>query len=213
MNIQTVVERKRGCGFREPGGLYLRTDGIGRICGALPIELVVCPTCHQGIKPARGWTWINIAALVEIRGCAMEFEYKDSGGCGDCPIADAKIQTAGLIWVGEKFYPIIEMFTLEAKEMGISRRITMVPRGFKLGETWVALAHRKAIQLPNPFRGDPVEVVVKPGIFHIFKPSRVEYVVKEFDPQDKLEKLEKRGITLVKVVREQTEMKEVLKND
>jgi hypothetical protein len=96
MEIKTVVEKKRGCGYREPGGLYLRTDGIGRVCGALPIELTVCPTCSQGIKPARGWTWINIAALVEVRGCrnseASNSAYMD--GCGDCPIADAKIQTA-----------------------------------------------------------------------------------------------------------------------
>jgi hypothetical protein len=49
----------------------------------------------------------------------------------------------------------------------------------------------------------------KPGIFHIFCPSRIEYVVKEFDPQDKLERLAKRGITLVRVLREQTEMKGV----
>jgi hypothetical protein len=203
MNIQTVIEKKRGCGFREPGGLYLRTDGIGRICGALPIELVVCPTCHQGIKPARGWTWINIATLVsERKECVKD------GGCGDCPIADAMIQTAGLIWIGAKFYKTPTDFARESNEMGISRRITMVPRGFKLGETWVAVAHRKAI----PVWKDPEkrELDYKPGIFHIFKPSRIEYVVKEFDPQDKLEKLEKRGITLVRVIREQQEM-EVLK--
>jgi hypothetical protein len=132
-------------------------------------------------------------------------------GCGDCPIADAQIQTAGLIWVGEGFYPTIGAFQSESAQMGISRRIAMIPRGFKLGETWVALAHRKAIDMDVQRIGVPPEF--KPGIFHIFKPSRIEYVVKEFDPQDKLEKLEKRGITLVKVEREQTEMKEVLKND
>jgi hypothetical protein len=205
MNIKTVIEKKRGCGYREPGGLYLRTDGTGRICGALPIELVVCPTCHQGIKPARGWTWINIAALVEVRGCNRK------EGCGDCPIADAKIQTSGLIWVGEKFYKTPADFSRESNDMGISRRIAMVPRGFKLGETWVALAHRKAIpDFEAALDKVQTEKLFKPGIFHIFKPSRIEYVVKEFDPQDKLERLEKRGITLVKVVREQTEMKEVL---
>jgi hypothetical protein len=111
MNIITVVEKKRGCGYREPGGLYLRTFGMGRLCGALPIELTVCPTCHQGIKPARGWTWINIAALVEKRGCHMD-------SCGDCPIADAMIQTAGLIWVGEKFYKSPFHFNQEARTWG-----------------------------------------------------------------------------------------------
>ena len=211
MNIKTVIEKKRGCGYRKPGGIYLCMDGIGKICGALPIELTVCPTCHHGIKPARGWTWINIADLVEKRGCY----YQDDPhkGCGNCPIADAQIQMAGLLWVGEKFYKTPGDFATEASEMGISRRISMVPRGFTIGETWVALAHRRAIATRmEAIVGEPIkESEFKPGIFHIFKPSRLEYIVKEFDPQDKLEKLEKRGITLVKVKREQTEMKEVLK--
>lgn len=201
MNITTVVEKKRGCGYREPGGLYLRTDGIGRICGALPIKMDVCPTCKHGIKPARGWTWINIADLVAVRGCDKE------GGCGDCPIADAKIQEAGLLWIGAKFYPGTTAFNTESREMGISRRITMVPRGFKIGETWVALAHRNCILAYK----DDDSSHWYPGIFHIFRPERVEYVVKEFDPQDKLERLEKRGITLVRVVREQMELEEVKK--
>jgi len=214
MTIVTVVEKKRGCGYREPGGLYLRTDGIGRICGALPIEMVVCPTCNQGIKPARGWTWINIAELAAVGTCKL-WENVGHEGCGDCPIADAKIQMAGLLWVGEKFYKAPLDFSMEANEMGISRRITMVPRGFTVGETWVALAHRKAIPsaknlVEHQFGIKPSDLEFKPGIFHIFKPQRIEYVVKEYDPQDKLERLEKRGITLVKVEREQTEMKEVL---
>lgn len=215
MNIQTVIEPKRGCGYRKPGGLYLRTDGVGSLCGALPIELVVCPTCHQGIKPARGWTWINIAALVDSKGCVLPMpriaDERMEGGCGDCPIADAKIQTAGLIWVGEKFYPTIGSFQAESAQMGISRRIAMVPQKFKLGETWVALAHRKAIALPSGYIKDFNEnqYDFKPGIFHIFKPSRIEYVVKDDDPEDKLDRLEKRGITLVKVLREQTEMEVV----
>jgi hypothetical protein len=203
MNITTVIEPKRGCGYRVPGGLYLRTDGIGRICGALPIELVVCPTCKQGIKPARGWTWINIAALVDAKGCTFQ-SWEVANGCGDCPIADAKIQTAGLLWIGEKFYKTPVEFAKESARMGISRRITMVPRGFTLRETWVALAHRKAI--PVWIEPDKKELDYKPGIFHIFKPSRIEYVVKDNDPEEKLEKLEKRGFTLIKVEREQQEL-------
>jgi hypothetical protein len=34
----------------------------------------------------------------------------------------------------------------EAARMGVSRRITAVPRDFKVGETWVLLGHRKAIE-------------------------------------------------------------------
>jgi len=185
MNIETRYESRRGCGYRKAGGIYLCSGGYGRHCGALPIELSVCPTCHAGIKPARGWTWVNLAALAAVRGCNKQ------GGCGDCPIADAVIQEVGLIWVGEKFYPTATNFSEEANRMGISRRISAIPRKFKLGETWVALAHRKAIEaLPDP----------KAGIFHVFKPIAIEYVVRETDPEEKLEQLTKRGVTLVKVV-------------
>lgn len=185
MNIKLSVESRRGCGYRKPGGLYLVSGLYGRYCGALPIEMTVCPTCHHGIKPARGWTWINLAEFASQRPCEKE------DGCGDCPIADAQIQEVGLIWVGEKFYPTTRSFSTEAATMGISRRISQIPRKFKLGETWVALGHRKAIEaLPDP----------KPGIFHVFKPAQIDYIVKETDSTEKLERLEKRGITLVKVV-------------
>ena len=196
MNIETRHESRRGCGFRKAGGIYLVSSGYGRYCGALPIELSVCPTCKHGIKPARGWTWLNLADLVGslpttdmisgqiVIACRSE-------KCGDCPIADGKIQEVGLIWVGEKFYPTATSFSEEANRLGISRRISTIPRKFKLGETWVALAHRKAIEaLPDP----------KAGIFHLFKPVAIEYVVREDDSEEKLERLEERGLTLVRVI-------------
>lgn len=207
MNIRDVVESKRGCGYRVPGGLYLVTSGLGRVCGALPIELTVCPTCHHGIKPSRGWTWINIATLVEQRGCDRQ-EKEGEEGCGDCPIADAKIQMAGLLWVGEKFYSTPDEFSKEAARMGISRRISMVPRGFRVGETWVALAHRKAF--PTTFDLKPGEEIEwHSAIFHLFRPARIEYVVKGDETDEELESLEKRGISLVRVKRaeEQEELK------
>lgn len=184
MNIRVSHEARRGCGYRKAGGLYLVSGGYGRHCGALPIELSVCPTCHAGIKPARGWTWVNLAALAAVRGCSQT-------NCGDCPIADALIQDVGLLWVGEKFYPTSQSFREEANRLGISRRITAIPRKFKIGETWVALAHRKAIEaLPEP----------KAGIFHLFKPVAIEYVVQHDDPEEKLQKLVDRGLSLVKVI-------------
>jgi hypothetical protein len=119
--------------------------------------------------------------------------------CGDCPIADGKIQEVGLIWVGEKFYPTPASFSDEANRLGISRRISAIPRKFKLGETWVALAHRNAI--PQPFAlADAGEPSFKAGIFHIFKPVAIEYVVREDDSEEKLERLVERGFTLVRVI-------------
>lgn len=194
MNIRTSVEGKRGCGYRKAGGLYLVNEGVGEYCGALPIELSICPTCHHGIKPARGWTWVDLSALVAVRGCEKE------GGCGRCPIADAKIQKCGLLWIGEKFYPTTREFLKEATEMGTSRRIHAVPKDFVIGEGWVALAHRKAIESEFKLGEEPT---YKSAIFHVFQPTRIEYVVKKNDSKEHLESLEKRGISLVKVVRKE----------
>jgi len=102
-----------------------------------------------------------------------------------------------LIWVGGKFYST-KSFLNEAVKMGISRRISVVPKDFVLGETWVLLAHRE-----TPIEGHEE---TKPAIFSVFRPERIEYIVKPDDPEEKLERLEKRGITLVDVKPMQSEM-------
>jgi hypothetical protein len=195
MNIRTSYEGKRGCGYRKAGGLYLVTAGEGRYCGALPIPLGVCPTCHAGIKPARGWTWINLQAIRAGKPCIQTVgpDY-----CNTCPFFT--IEKAGLIWVGEKFYPQPTSFSQEAAAMGISRRIAQIPREFKIGDTWVALAHRKAIATLEGTSQDGDSFAYKPGIFYLFRPTAIEYVVKESDTEEKLEAMEKRGISLVKVI-------------
>lgn len=75
----------------------------------------------------------------------------------------------------------------------------------------MALAHRKAIPekvLEKDELGTEVEVVkFTPAIFHVFCPARVEYVVKEDDPEEKLNKLEERGFSLVKVIPKDDQLK------
>lgn len=193
LNIITVTEGKRGCGYRKPGGLYLRFDGSGRACGRLPLPLRVCPTCGAGIKPTRGWQWIDSAPYIRNNPCRTPEE------CGGCPM-NGDMGKVGLIWVGEAFYPTPEEFIREGDTMGISRRIAAVPRGFVIGETWVWMAHRKtAINPAHP--AGPRE----PAVFRVFRPSRIEYVVRDDDPEDKLQRLVDRGITLVKVVKKEEE--------
>lgn len=195
MNIRTSYEGKRGCGYRKAGGLYLVTAGEGRYCGALPIPLGVCPTCHAGIKPARGWTWINLQTIRAGKPC---IQTRGPDYCNGCPFF--AIEKAGLIWVGEKFYPDTHSFSREASAMGISRRISQIPREFKVGETWIALAHRKAIEEFTAEPGAEDFTKFTPGIFYLCRPTAIEYVVKETDTEEKLEAMEKRGITLVKVI-------------
>jgi hypothetical protein len=113
----------------------------------------------------------------------------------------------GLLWIGEQFYPTPADFSDEAARLGISRRISSIPKDFEVGKTWVALAHRKAIQRVcecggkedcADCGGDGVQSI--PAIFRMFRPEAIEYVVKGTESDGELEAMEKRGITPVRVV-------------
>ena len=104
---------------------------------------------------------------------------------------------SGLIWIGEKHYQVPEKFIEEANRMGISRRITALPRGFVLGTTWVFLAHAKGI-----FNINENPIVYRPGIFQIYKPTAVEYVMKGDESEEEIESMIKRGITPVRIEKE-----------
>jgi len=188
MSIQIRHDSRRGCGWRAPGGLYLVSSGQGRHCGKLPVPLHVCATCGQGIKPTRGWTWVDGDALLSTKICANA----GTTFCEFCPLA-AAVGRAGLLWIGEAFYKTPEEFTREAARLGISRRIVAVPKGFVLCQTWVLCAHRKAIVLPDGKS--------ERGIFYMFRPDAVEYVTKGHETPEEIEALENRGITPVKVLR------------
>ena len=86
-----------------------------------------------------------------------------------------------------------------------------MPRDLRLGETWVLLAHRRAIAVPCPegCQGDE-QVACKvcggpgrlllPGVFCIFRPRAIEYVVRGDETGAELERLAERGFSLVNVV-------------
>jgi hypothetical protein len=194
MEIQIKVEGRRGCGYRKQGGLYLILDFPAfRVCGKLPHELRTCPTCGAGIKPSRGWTWIDAKAIFN-KPCAL----------GDCLIRCLLYDPpdrAGLVWIGEAFYKTPQAWTKEAIEMGISRRITAIPRGFEVGKTLVLVAHRKAIP-----KADNGKEEFAAAIFQAFVLCRIEYVVKDSDSEKKIKELVKRGITPVRVIRKEEQM-------
>jgi hypothetical protein len=186
MEIQVRHDHQRGCGWRKAGGIYLVASGLMAPCGRLPIPLDVCPTCHAGIHPSRSWTWIDGDALAAKSVCGA------APDCGVCPLA-RPVGKVGLLWIGGQFYPMPAHWIREAQRLGISRRISAVPKNFKLGETFVFVAHREAIPT-----GDGKYV---PAVFHVFKPQAIEYVVKDDDTPEKLDALVKRGITPVRIKR------------
>lgn len=185
--VHIRYEPERGCGYRKPGGLYFVSKGAGSTCCRLPFELKVCPTCGQGVKFSRGFTWIN-SDLFLTTFCT---DQKNVG----CP-ADWINEKLGLLWVGEKYYTV-DSFTRESNAIGISKRIASVPNDFVVGETWIALAHIKAVVKFVVGESGKMQAKFAPGVFMFFRPTAVEYVIAPGDTDAKLDALEKRGFTLV----------------
>lgn len=215
MDVPTLFEGARGCGYRKPGGLYLVSGALAEPCPLLPYETHVCPTCGAGIRPARGYTWVDGAALIppvehggleHTNHCPLAPGYDDAGE----PVS--RIGRCGLIWIGEQHYPTSDEFMAEAAVMGVSRRINNVPRDFVVGETWVLLGHRKAItracsECGDEPTADPECPVCggsgyehRPGIISAFLPRAIEYVCKGDETDEELEALVARGLTPVRVV-------------
>ena len=183
-----AVESKRGCGYRKVGGLYLVSEPGGVPCDRLPLELTVCPVCSHGFKQARGFTWVDVAGLVGgvHRDCLDEFP---------CPLCMST----------EQMGRAPAAFEMESRALGVSRRVHALPRGFKVGETWVLLAHPKTLPCSECVAtglvgGVPCEKCKAKGwlagVFKVWRPSRVEKLLNESQRgSEEAEDLVKRGIT------------------
>ena len=174
-----AIEARRGCGYRKAGGLYMVCAGQAIVCDRMPIPLEQCPHCGHGIKHFMGYKWITPAVILE--GDHFPFVHKSHCRCKEhCPACypnrhfGAKGQ-AGLIWVGAQHYNP-EEFMAESKKLGVSRRINALPRGFKIGKTWVFAAHIHAITEPHR-ASDAAVFTSKPGIITAFKPQKIERIV------------------------------------
>jgi hypothetical protein len=223
MSVRVSYERKRGCGFRKKGGLYLMAEKPSAPCGGLPFKIAPCSCCGVGVRPSRGYTWIEpdkLFADVVERIAKIDMGW----GCGHvhcqfCPVSHPPTR-AGLDWVGVQHYPTVEHWMREARDVGISRRITAVPKDFEVGKTWVFLGHRAAIHEecpkrlgpghpplgsiaephPLPAEATPCDEckgtgeLKLPGIFTVYRPTRIEKIVDEEVSAEEVAALEKRGI-------------------
>jgi len=189
--------------------------------------LDVCPVCSHGFKQSRGWTWVDLFGLVGgdhrvtiPQGFAGNREatpgvpaQTEECGCLHCPLCyNVKaIGKAGLLWIGEKFYKTPEEFNREGINLGLSRRISAIPRNFKVGETWVMLAHPKgdrSCDYVSPEEAEEKHLRLEtengitwqyfPAVFTLWKPSRIEKICKESERgSEAVAKLLEQGITPV----------------
>lgn len=199
-----AVEAKRGCGYRKVGGLYLAGTGFGIACDRLPFVLHVCPTCSHGIKPTRGFTWVDTPVLF---GGPHLTGYGIPCDCKHCPLCKNPelIGRAGLLWIGEQFYKTAAEFETEANLLGVSRRLATIPRGFELGKTWILFAHRLGkktttpVEIPGALPGvTSTKDTYEPAIFRVWLPQRIEQICVESQRgTEEIAALEKRGITPV----------------
>ena len=191
-----AVEAARGCGYREVGGLYLVGAGTLKSCDRLPYELELCPTCGNGIKFTRGFTWLDWYKYAGVHR-QQDVTCRDTSACSVCD-PFLKQSPYGLLWVGEQSYTP-KSFINEALVMGVSRRIAAVPRKLKLGETWVLLAHKSACGERRELQeDDTLKKVGIPGVFYAFLPQQVDYLIWESDAtENRLDELEHKDITPV----------------
>jgi len=219
MKVEISHETKRGCGYRTPGaarvGIYLVGPSTLTVCERLPFPLTICPCCGHGIRFSRGFTWIDPIRLFdptleprcdyasEVSRLLGDLRNNNQHDHNNCPVCNPWMvgDQAGLMWVGEKYYPSPHHFIREAREMGVSKKISGLPKDFKIGEHVIYLGHHKAYT-----DWDDASHPVKPGVFMAFTPVQVDLVIdNEHDIPPKALAMKKDlgdQARLVKVVRE-----------
>lgn len=213
-----AVEARRGCGYRKIGGLYVVADpGLGEPCERLPIPLAECPCCRRPpIHLTRG---IQLVGAQYIFGMALPCERGDQAGTSAghhsrCVLCNENLLLKSgdpkdkffIVTIGKEHYPTPEAWTAEADRLGVSRRLPAIPKGLVLGKSWILVAHPEACERRLTVRGEgdlhPVEKLQKvPGIFHAFRPTRIELIVTPSMGKEKWvqDLVEKKGVTLVEV--------------
>lgn len=139
-----AVEPKRGCGYRRVGGVYLVGGGLSAPCDRMPFPLERCRTCGGGVKFTRGHAWLQPDFFLPIHDPT---HCRDAGPCPICgptTIGSTEFGPHLLLWVGRGHYSP-ESYLDESRRLGVSRRLSAVPKGLVLGQTWVLLTHLDAV--------------------------------------------------------------------
>ncbi len=222
------IEKRRSCGFRKIGRLYLVGEGIGIPCDRLPVVLKPCDCC--GHMPIQNRTvsklhrkYLGGQHLILRKAIDGERRLAPCSCEPICPVCypdkipKRKLMDGhyiALMWVGSRYYTP-RTFVQEADEMGVCKAINQLPKGLVLGKTWIFLAHPKVPIYMDPEYlkalegwklGEEVreklvpEPPEKPAIFYAFTPKRVEMLLPESEcTTEKLKECTERGITIIPV--------------
>lgn len=187
----------------------------GEPCERMPVPIMPCSHCRARIQFSRSFQWVQpLAALEGAKGCADEKSH-----CPRCPICYPDLFQrfepqfkAGLIWIGEQYYKTPKDWLAEGRELGFSRRISALPKEFRIGKTFVLVAHNKTIIDPvscpdcvnfvsaNCKKCGATGIIPKPGIFYAWVPKRVELLVTpSMKDEAWVEELVEKGVSLVEV--------------
>lgn len=194
MQVTEIQIKERACGKRIPGGLYF-VGGIPEddMNGWLPRRL----RCGCGIPFLK---FSRNVQKIEPHDFFPELRPESEDRRKFASFEDGEV--AWVVSIGAKNYPTVESYIAEAKEQGISRYVKEMPRGFKVGESWVFLLH------PNTFDRKVVvgegenakeKTVKEPGIIAVFKPKALQYVCKGNESEAFLKELIEKGVTPVNV--------------
>jgi len=191
-----AVEQKRGCGYRKVGGLYLVGGNVGDPCDRLPMAIIPCPTCGEEPRFNRAMSKIN---PLRIFGLHEEQEACTDMVPGNYDPICSPSDVAYLMWVGKEYTPTT--FMVEARQMGVSKRVHQIPKDFQLGIDWVWLAKLQLIPSEGKTLAlDSNERGYGAGIFSIFKPSAIEKIITESQATaGEVETLKEQGIVAVVV--------------
>lgn len=214
LKVKTWTVQKRGCGWPKAGGLYMVSGERWQGCGKFPFTIEPCDHClKMGLTCSLGYSraprWADLDALLAQATCkrpeviAPPGSPQLKGKCPACPADAGELGMGILTWVGAKHYPTAREYLQEVDRQGISWRVAQLPNKVVIGETWALCCHVNAVRLPLVNGEEPQW---KPGAVALYRIDRVNYVVKDGELESeegraKLERLQKRGITLVRVER------------
>lgn len=190
VGVKEIPRIKRGCGFRYPG-LYLFGTGIATSCDRLPLKIPICPCCGETIRALRSVRIFNPNKMFGVHlsdSCDLPEDpliLTKTCACDIyCPACHPP-EKAGMMWIGERYYPTPKDFIREAIQAGVSKRIPTVPKDLAVGD-WVFLAHPNA----NEFDLDHPERIV-----YAFRIQEIQQVLTAAQASDEkfITKVRERG--------------------